>query len=531
MRFFLLVVLISLVQSIFAQEAKIELEGTVTYLTAQHIYVKFSSTQGIKNGDQIYVRKKDSLISILQVENCSSVSCVGKPTTTEKLSIGDKVVAFISRKEAVLTREAAAGSAIFDTTAGRKPGTNPKSSVNRERISGRIQLSSYSNFSNSAGSSSNRMRYIWTMNGTNIGNSKFSFDSYLSFSHQLKNWAPIKENIFNGLKIYDFNLKYEASSRNTFWLGRKINPKISSIGAIDGIQFEQHLDHFYWGIVAGFRPDYTDYSFNAKLLEYGAFLGHLTQNSNGNMQTSLAGFNQTNSGKTDRRFLYFQHDNSLLKNVNLFFSSEIDLYKMVNGLPVNEVSLTSMYLMLNYRLSGKFSVSGSYDNRRNVIYYETFKNYIDVMLADATRQGVMLRLNFRPIPYMNVGLSTSYWDRAGDSKPTTNYNGIFSYTQLPLIKATVSLTVNALQTSYVDGMIYGVRIDKDFLNGKLNWGINYRYVDYVYQNSSGKLLEHIAETDFSVQLTRKLSLSVNYEGTFESQNTYHQLYGSLIKRF
>ena len=89
----------------------------------------------------------------------------------------------------------------------------------------------------------------------------------------------------------------------------------------------------------------------------------------------------------------FSMTTRFLKNLNLFVSSEIDLYKMVNGIPSNELTLTSLYLMLNYRISKRLSVSSSYDNRKNIIYYETYKNYIDVMLADATRQGVQLRIN------------------------------------------------------------------------------------------------------------------------------------------
>jgi hypothetical protein len=99
------------------------------------------------------------------------------------------------------------------------------------------------------------------------------------------------------------------------------------------------------------------------------------------------------------------------------------------------------------------------------------------------------------------------------------------------LKASGTLTVNALQTSYVKGMIYGARFDKGFINGRLNWSLNYRYVDYTYLTSSDKLLEHIAGTDLSMQVTRKFSFSVNYEGTFEKENKYHQVYCSIIQRF
>ncbi len=517
-----------------AQEGKKEIEGAVTYLTAQNIYVKFLSAKGIKIGDKIYIRKNEVLVPIFVVESASSVSCVGKVLGTEIIKVGDKVIALVSKEEANAVKEIIKEQPVQLLSDSSKS-TTVKSlnlqPVRKERLDGRIQISSYSNLSNLPSGNNNRLRYIWTMNASNIGNSRISLDSYISFAHKLGDWATIKENIFNGLKIYDLNLKYEAGDKTSIWLGRKTNPKISSIGAIDGMQFEVNFQHLYWGAVAGFHPDYNDYSFNKNLLEYGVFVGHAAKNNNGVMQTSFGGFNQTNAGNTDRRFVYFQHDNSLLKNLNLFVSSEVDLYKVINFLPVNELTLTSLYLMLNYRVSRKLSLSTSYDNRKNIIYYETFKNYVDLMLADATRQGVQFRINYRPVNYMNVGVSTSYWDRAGDAKPTNNINGFFTYTQLPLLKMSVSVNVNALQTSYVNGMIYGIRFDKDFLNGKLNWGINYRYVDYTYLASSGQLLEHIGSIDFSYQITRKFSMSVNYEGTFEPQTIYHQLYCSLIKRF
>ena len=119
----------------------------------------------------------------------------------------------------------------------------------------------------------------------------------------------------------------------------------------------------------------------------------------------------------------------------------------------------------------------------------------------------------------------------GDGKPTTNINGFFNFAQLPVLKLSTTLNVNSLKTSYVDGMIYGIRFDKDLLNGKMNWSLNYRYVDYTYLASSGKRIEHIGAIDLSYQFSRKFSMSVNYEGTFETQNIYHQIYCSLIKRF
>lgn len=529
-----ILLMFGILTTVSAQETTMEIEGTVTYFTAQNVYIKFLSAKNIKPGDRIFIRKDSILIPVISVENCSSISCVGKAIGDEKLKVGDKMIALVPKEKKSIFQEVKPSEPTRTTQEATNTGaTNTVKSMptRKQEIKGRLLFSSYSNFSGSTGNDSHRLRYTFSMDAANIANSRFSLESYVSFSHKLNDWAPIRQDIFNGLKIYGLNLKYDLGKNSTVWLGRKINPNISSLGAMDGLQVESNYKHFYWGAVAGFRPDYTDYGFNANLLEYGGYFGHTLQNNNGRMQTSFALFEQTNSGNTDRRFAYFQHDNSLIKNVNLFLSSELDLYKLANGQPTSYLILTSLYLSVNYRPFKKLSVSGSYDNRRNVIYYETFKNYVDQLLEDATRQGVQFRINYRPITFMNVGISTSYRDRSNDLHPTKNTNGFLTYSQIPGIKVSTTLSANFIQTSYINGAIYGIRFDKDFIEGKLNAGINYRYVDYLYQNSTGNLKQHIGEVELSYQVNRNFSFSVNYEGTFEKETNYHSIYLSIIKRF
>ncbi|MCE1199398.1 MAG: hypothetical protein LWW85_10555 [Marinilabiliales bacterium] len=531
--FYTILIMWLLSPTLLAQDGKRQLEGTVSYLTAQNVYVKFAYAKGIKPGDELFILQEKKLVPVMRVENVSTVSCVGKPLGDTKLKTGDRVIALVSKEQAIAEpipspSHAAKTPSDSTSTSGKMA---VSSALHQERVVGRVQIASYTNLANTTTGNNTRMRYTGSIQAENIQNSPVSFDAYLSFSHLLNDWSPIQSNLFNGLKIYDLNLRYQAGSKNTISLGRRINPRISNLGAMDGLQYERNLKHFYWGTVVGFRPDYTDYGFNKKLLEYGGFIGHSTSNANGQMQTSLAAFNQTNGGKTDRRYLYFQHDNSLAKHLNFYCSSEVDLYKLVNGLPVNQLTLTSLYLMLHYRFSGKLSLSTSYDNRKNIIYYETYKNYIDLMLADATRQGVQFRINYRPWTKVFTNFSASYWDQSNDSKPTTNFNGYLSFSQLPFLQATLSLNANHLQTSYVKGNIYGLRIDKELLNGKLFWSLDYRYVDYLYPVTSQKLLEQIGETDFSLRISRKLSFSINWQGTFEKTETYHQIYCSFIQRF
>jgi len=166
-----------------------------------------------------------------------------------------------------------------------------------------------------------------------------------------------------------------------------------------------------------------------------------------------------------------------------------------------------------------------------VIYYETFKNYIDKLLEDATRQGVQLRLNYRPFKFITTGLSGSYRMRVHDLHPTRNANGFITFNQVPWIDASATLSANVLQNSYFSGQLYGLRLNRDFLKEKLNTGLNYRYVDYDYLNVVGKLKQHIAEADFTYRMNRNFSVSLNYELTLEDQFNFHRVYFSLVKRF
>ncbi len=185
----------------------------------------------------------------------------------------------------------------------------------RQQIRGSLSLVSYSDMSNTVSDNSQRFRYTLSIDASNIGNSKFSAESYISFRHKSGEWDEVKSDLFNALKIYTLAARYEINPTTKLIIGRRINPKLSSIGAVDGLQFEKRLHGFSFGILAGFRPDYIDYGFNSNLFQYGAYISYKTAASGSQSESSLAFMQQTNDFKTDRRFLYFQHSNTFFRNL------------------------------------------------------------------------------------------------------------------------------------------------------------------------------------------------------------------------
>lgn len=516
-------------------------EGAVSFVTAQNVYVKFQSTASISVGDTLFIIKDSKRIPVLIVKDLSSISCVCTPISAKQFSVADKVltqpkiIQTPKTEVALVVPVIAPAVAVADTTSVKKE--LPKEL--KQSISGRISVSSYSNFSN-VSDFSQRMRYTFSMNAQNLGNSKLSGETYISFVHKQNQWSEVKDNIFNGLKIYSLSLSYALNKNNNIWFGRKINPKLSNVGAIDGLQYETKFKSFTAGAFAGSRPDYMDYSFNASLLQYGGYLGHDYANQKGgNVQTSGAFVEQKNNGITDRRFTYLQHSNSLVPNLYFFGSVEFELYNKERNITSldttytqsNSPTLSNLYVSLRYKVVKQLSLSVSYSNRQNIIYYETYKSIIDQLLDESTTQGYMFQVNYRPGKKLSIGANAGYRFSKHDPSPSKNLYSYVTYSSVPWINASATLSATLMETGYINGKIYSLGLSRDIIPGKLYGGIGYRYVDYKFVNAETSLRQNMAEMDLTWRIMKKLSCSVNYEGTFEKGRNYERIYVNLTQRF
>lgn len=525
-------------------------EGVVSYITSQNVYIKFNSTGNISVGDTLFMMVDGKYLPALKVNNLSSISCVATPIISRKFTTSDRIYSNnkpSSKKNKTEEKATAVDSVKSDP--GRIPVIDSLQKaevlkpVRKQFVSGRIAVASYTNLSNTPSGNSLRMRYTFSLNAKNIANSGLSAESYISFSHKNKHWGDIKDNIFNGLKIYNLSLKYEISKNAVIYAGRKINPKISNMGAVDGIQFELKTNSITTGILAGSRPDYQDYGFNTSLFQYGAFINHEKMIDKVNLQTTLAFIEQKNSGITDRRFAYIQHSNTLVKNLSFFGSAEFDLYRydlkidssllVTDTLKVTDHSpkLSNLYLSLRYRFKSSLSMSLSYSTRQNIIYYESYKSYIDQLLESETQQGYLLQVSYRPLKKLSVGTTGGYRFRKSDPQPSKNLYAYATYSQVPFINISATLSATLLETSYLNGNIFGLSMSRDIIRSKLSGTFTYRFIDYKYANSGTNLMQHTGEIGLNWKIIKKLSCSFYYEGTFDTRYLFNRFYIQLTKSF
>ena len=515
-------------------------KGTVSYVSSQNVYVKFKSTEGINIGDTLFLLKGENLIPALQVTNTSSVSCVCSRLGTETFAVSDAIIAKKARiepeqeenkeKDKKISKQQPINQPSASQGKKPEPGTIKTRLQTKQKIRARLSAASYSNFSERG--ENTRMRYAFSMQGNHINNSKFSTDTYITFRHTLNQWAAVKDNLNDALKIYSLSAKFDFDETTNLVVGRKINPKISSLGAVDGIQLEKGFGSVFIGAIAGARPDMRDYSINLDLMQGGAYIG-LTSKENEKYHLSTLGIiEQHNKSAVDRRFVYFQHSDDLLNNLNVFGSMEMDLYQNINNEAKNTLSLTNLFVSLRYKFSRKLSATVSYDSRKNIIYYESYKSYIDQIIDNETRQGMRFGLNYRPTNRISVGVNTSWRFQKSNTNGAKNLNSYLNFNQIPFIKTSASITANFLQTSYIQSQIFGLKLMKDVFKGKVNTELYYRRVDYDFPIYGYKTNQNVIGGGISWQIIKKLSAYIFFEKTFDGQNNNYLLFNTkLMQRF
>jgi len=515
-----------------AQEQATTIKGKVTYLSLQNVYVKFASTANIDPGDTLFINDGGVLKSRLVVVNKSSISCVCVPVASQSVKVDQELICKLHPVAKAEEEKPKPAEAPYNLApeAPVTPEHEEGEPVFKQKTKGRISVASYSNLSPKQ--TNHQMRYAFSFNGNHLNNSGFSTDAYITFRHTINEWADVMSNLANALKVYTLDVRYDFDQNTSVALGRKINPKISSMGAIDGLQFEKGFGNFVAGVLAGSRPDYSDYSFNIKLMQAGAYLSHISDKDKKHFQTTLGFVEQRNQGNVDRRFVYFQHSNDLMNNLNFFSSAETDLYQKVNEVVKNSPTLTNIYLSLRYRYSRALQFSLSYDQRKNIIYYESYKNFIDKLIEDETRQGLRFGVSIRPFKNITWGINASWRFQKSKINESKNLNSYVSINRVPWLNSQASLTANFLKTNYIDSKIYGVRLSKDFIKGKLGTGAYFRYVSYNYLGYENPVIQKIGGVELSFRLMQKLSMYLYYEGTLtDKSELFSRLNTKIIQRF
>ena len=249
------------------------------------------------------------------------------------------------------------------------------------------------------------------------------------------------------------------------------------------------------------------------------------------MESTIGVFQQSNHGKTDRRFLYFQHNNNIINNLYLFFSSEVDLFKLQNSKAKSDFSLTSLYLSTQYTPVRPLTINLSYDARRSVIYYQTFKSLYDSLFQNLIRQGLRLGFFIRPFTETFINLGGGYSFQKGDIRPSRNFNISINQSEIPLFDISASISFNKIYSNYLTGSVYGLTLTKYIPLNSTSISAGISKLHYNFSGLSNNLDQKIATVQISTRLLDKIFFNIYYEGEFEGKTTYGRFMAGINYRF
>jgi len=505
-----------------AQETTITIEGDITFITASNVYVRFESTDLIEAGDKLKLNGQDCLLVVQK--STSSVVC----TLLNECSVATntKVSLTKTKEDPKVEIDPVEEEKDPQTNVDVEPDYKESTSIYKENIRGRVTAGTYNQFSNLR-DNRNRFQTQFSLRANHIGDSKISVQSFLSYrglSGFPENYSG-RTSVFN---VYNLNVRFDATESLSVTAGRAINPKASSVGANDGVMVENYFGKFYVGAIGGWRPDFTNYGFNSDLLQYGGYVGVETQDDNFSSQTTFGAMEQTNNGGTDRRYLFFQHNSNISSMVNLFGSTEIDIF----GGDAGGSRLTNLYLSARVRFSRAVNAMISFDSRKRIIYYETFQTEIERILDDdLARQGVRLRLNVRPTKILWLGASYSSRFQSDSQNKSDNVYGYATLTKLPGIGGRLNVSYNMNSSNYVSSSILSARHSRYVVKSVLFAEVYFRLANYSYDRFEQDFTQYYYGGGLTYSISRTWQFNISGEISTLDDEQNGRVFARLTKRF
>jgi hypothetical protein len=493
----------------FTQQEVDMVSGSVSYISSQNIYVRFPSTENIVVGDTLLFNNNGMLEPALVVIQKSSTSCVTNSILSFQPVVGQKI-AYKSKPENKQI-DAIKPNIVVENKPVNKSlsDSSVKPSGLLENVTGSISASTNSYFS-SGESTHHRGMMRLALQAQHIADSKFSFETYMNYRKNIGRESSVNGNKSAYFNVYNLAIKYEPDSSWAISLGRQVNQKFTSVGAVDGIQAEKKWKTFFAGAIAGFRPDIYTYNFNSNLFEYGAYGGSKLKFKNGSHETTVGVMEQLNSGNVDRRFAYGQMAVQY-KKTHLFSSVDLDFYQNLNGVTNASPRLTNFFTSIQYRINRYVSMNASYDNRKRILYYNSEKEFVEAwLLDDLARQGAKIGIRLQPIKNMAIGGSYGYRFQKNKLSKSQNINGFISYYNLPFVLGSLTLNYNNNTSNYMKFSSYVLRHGRNLYRDIVYANFYARWVSYNYLGSDNVSLlqQSYFGCDFDFKITKKLRAGI-----------------------
>jgi hypothetical protein len=355
--------------------------ASVTFVSGAEIYVGAGRLEGLVEGADLFVIRRDSIVSTLHVKFLSShqSSCDIVRGATD-VAVGD-VVRFYPHLPATTP-----------TVATRHKGPRRLSGPGiHGRIGARYLRTTTSTDSagtelNSTGF--NQPSFDVRLSGQAIGGTPIGLAVDLRTRRTVQSSAGQPNKVDGHTRVYQGAVFWNtpgAGFRTV--IGRQYLTAVTSVSMFDGALVELNGPIVTFGAFGGLEPEAANLGFSRDVQDFGGYLQlHNRPAGQGTWAFTAGAVGSYQAGKANREFAFTQASLS-----NAYFSfyglQEVDYYPdWKRQLGEKALSFTSQYASGSIRPSRWLSFVGSYDKRRSVRLYRESINP-ETQFDDAYRQG------------------------------------------------------------------------------------------------------------------------------------------------
>ncbi len=148
------------------------------------------------------------------------------------------------------------------------------------------------------------------------------------------------------------------------------------------------------------------------------------------------------------------------------------------------------------------------------------------------RQGVRLGAYYQWSRTLSIGLNGGFAKQNDDVHPSFNGGTSVALSEITKLNITLIADFTYLQSNYLNGFSYGVKVNKNFLMNSLAAGLGLRRVDYLFaRNTSDGIAQNIVDADLRWMMFKSLYLNFVYEFVSEKRITSNRIFIGLSQSF
>lgn len=502
-----------------AQDTTAVRSTTVTYLAGNSVYVGAGRADGLIEGQELQVVRRDAVAATLRVVFLSSrqASCQVVSGATD-IVVGETV-------------------RYVATSATAAPGTVPTSSrrtgprrLSGPGIHGRVGARYFVAREDSTSSGFSQPTADLRLDGQRLGGSPIGLAVDLRTRRTTTTRADGSSTADGHTRVYQAALHWNApGARFHTVAGRQYLTAVTSISLFDGGLMELNGSRFSFGAFGGFEPEPMDLGLSSEIADFGAYTQFHSRPGSPNIWALTTGaVGSYASGKANREFGFAQLSIST-RPLSIYALQEVDYYrdwKVSAG--EKSLSWTSTYLSTSLRPYRWLAFNGSYDNRRNVRLYRDFQDP-GIAFDDAYRQGIAGGVSIIG-RQVRLGGEVRRSDGASAGN-ATSWSGTFGMDRVTPLKLSFTTRGTWYSNPTLDGQLFTMRVGADpwqALHVDLNGGL--RREDNPVASASVRDFTWYG-LDLDLSLARAWFLSFSTQRENGPDGNTNQFYGGVTWRF